>query len=128
MQGNCTAAPPAALLSAADSEVWLPGQCVIVVDYHLFAVKYSALWLDQLFVSLHVTSRTGLLSTPAMISVGFEPSSSGNKPSAGLLWLTRSVVSADADAGEDSGPRRPVTAVAVHLDSFAGLHGVPQQN
>ena len=125
LQGNCAAAPSATLLSAEDAAAWQPGQCVIVVDNYLLQVMYSSLWLDNLFVSLQRTSRTGVISELALITVGDNNAETADTiaPS-GELWLTRSVVSGDTDAGGTSGDRNPVTAITVQLGSSVALHGV----
>ena len=124
MQGNCEAAPPAALLSAEDVAAWRPGQCVVVVDSYLLQVMYSSLWLDSLFISLQRTSRTGVISAAALITVGDNNATTADTDAAsGALWMTRSVVSGDTDAGGTSA-RNPVTAVTVQRGSSAALHGV----
>ena len=102
--------------------MWRPGQCVVIVHNHLLQVMYSSLWLDSLFVSLQPTNQTGVLSAAALITVGDNNATTNDTVAAsGALWLTRSVVSGDTDAGGTSGVR---TAVSVQLGSSAALHGV----
>jgi len=125
MQGNCTAAPPAALLSAEDAAVWQPGQCVIVIDSYFLQVMYSSVWLDSLFVSLQRTDRTGVITAAALITVGDNNAVMADTDAAsGALWLTRSVVSGDTDVVGTSDVRNSVTALSVQRGSSAALHGV----
>jgi hypothetical protein len=59
MQGNCSSEPSAAALRLKNGQLLphKPGQCVLVTDVRLMAVR-QRLWLDRLYIRFKVSTRS----------------------------------------------------------------------
>lgn len=114
VQGNCSAAVPASMLSAEDAAARKPGQCALVIDHALLTVIHGRLWMDSLFIALRHSSRTPGVNI--ILCGDSKKTSFDDNPAGGSLWLTRSVVQGQAAPGLDP---LSCTGIAVY-SKFAG--------